>query len=421
VITREDAARLRDQLLAVLAEDAHNTERLLGRLGSITDETGIGAHAALLLILTHLAFEEGEARSHWEAILTHRQEMSRLMRRDAGVRVAVLDYFLNVNRRLMQPTLIDLEMVGSDAQDTSEDRLTGLATDRRFRAALQVELRRARRYEEKVAVVVADVDGLAEINARLGVLVGDRLLRELAILARNNTRDIDLAARPGEDEVALLLPATDRNGGFLVAERFRREVEAFFSTRESGGRPVELTVSAGVACYPDDATSPEAVLERAAQALYQAKASGRNTVRPYQPERRRFLRFDLEPGRFEVEVLRPSASTSGDPRNLSRNGLLFESPEPLEVGEEIEIRLVDSGTGDTEGRALRVRGQVVRLEALPPHELRSGNDPLLAADETDAEAAFEVGMAFDLDWLEGTDDLLEFLDRARRARPEPPS
>jgi hypothetical protein len=256
---------------------------------------------------------------------------------------------------------------------------------------------------------------------RLGGLVADRLLRELAILAKNNIRDIDLAARPGEDEVALLLPATDRNGGFLVAERFRREVEAFFGSRESGGRPVELTVSAGVASYPDDAASPDSLLERAAQALYQAKACGRNAVRPYQPERRRYLRFDLEPGRFEVEVLGSVLRASGAPRNLSRNGLLFESPEPIDVGEEIEIRLVDARTEDTSARALRVRGQVVRLEELPPSDRREEPTPPAFGDETAAAGPYEVGMAFDLDWSEGTDDLLEFLDRAQRARTDRPS
>ena len=115
------------------------------------------------------------------------------------------------------------------------------------------------------------------------MLVGDRLLREVAILLNNNVRDIDVAARLGEDEMALLLPETDRNAALSVAERFRQEMEEFFATRESGGKPVNLTVSAGVACYPDDAATPEALLERAAQALYQAKAMGRKQPIPTWP------------------------------------------------------------------------------------------------------------------------------------------
>ena len=339
MITRDDADHIRADLLAVLAEDAHNTERLLSRLDGITRESGIGAHAALLLILTHLAFEEHQAREHWQAILDHRRELTRRLEREVHVRTALLDYFLNVNRRLVRPTLVDLEMYESGAADADRDPLTGLVSDRRFRTGLQKELRRARRYEGRTSIIVLDVDEFAAINERCEPLVADMLLRELAILLTNNVRDIDLASRPGEDEMAVLLPETDRNGALLVAERFRLEVAEFFAKREVGGKPVGLTISAGVACYPDDATSALGLLESASQALYGAKAAGRNAVHPYHPERRRYLRFDLEPGRFEVEVLGPPDRSPGSLLNLSRNGILFTCPEPLEVGEQIEFSL----------------------------------------------------------------------------------
>ena len=111
MIGREEAARLRDALLDALQEDAHNTERLLKRLDDLTSESGVSAHAALLLILTRLAFDELEAQRHWDAIVRHREETSSALGRDVGLRVAVLDYFVNVNRRLKQPTLIDIELL----------------------------------------------------------------------------------------------------------------------------------------------------------------------------------------------------------------------------------------------------------------------------------------------------------------------
>jgi diguanylate cyclase (GGDEF)-like protein len=410
LITREDAARLRDELLEVLVEDARNVERLTARLDSITEEKGIGAHAALLLILTHLPFEEEEARRHWQAILVHREAMSRVLGRDAGIRVAVLDYFMNINRRLVRPTLIDLEMFEALPRDASTDPMTGLATDRKFRTAVQTELRRARRYRQQASVVVVDLDDFAAVNERFGALVGDRLLREVAILLNNNVRDIDVAARLGEDEMALLLPETDRNAALGVAERFRQEMETFFATRESGGTPVGLTASAGVACYPVDAATPEALLERAAQALYQAKAMGRNGVELYRAERRRYLRFDLDPERFEVEVLAPADRRPGRLRNCSRDGVLFASPEPLEVGEVIEIRLVDTDIDET-APARRLRGRVVRLEELPPEHGSGG--------EAELENPYEIGVALDED--AGTREVLELLEQARRGSPGWPS
>jgi len=238
-----------------------------------------------------------------------------------------------------------------------------------------------------------DLDDFCDANQELGKLVCDRLLRETAILLGNKIRDIDLAARPGEDEVALVLPETDRNGALLVAERFRREIEQYFVRREAARGPVELTVSGGIACYPDDATTAEDLLARAAQALYRAKVAGKNAVRLHHPERRRFLRFDLAPERFEVEVLAPRPA-GGPASNLSRSGVVFTCPEALLVGEELEIRVLESPGS---GPAVRMRGRVVRLEELPEHE--SGD-------------RYEIGMAFDLDWGEGEGELLRFLERA---------
>jgi len=402
VITREQAQALREQLLAALAEDAHNAQRLLARLDSISRESGVEAHAALLLILTRLGFEEQEARQLWSIILEHRARMAEALGRDVGVRVAVLDYFVNVNRKLVQPTLIDLTMLDLEGGDAGRDRLTGIASERAFRTMLQSELRRARRYEQKVAVVVLDLDEFAAANARAGELVGDRLLREAALLLSNNVRDIDLAARLGEDEFALLLPETDRNGGLLVAERARREIERFFAARELDGRPVGLTVSCGVASYPEDASTSERLLEAAAQALYLAKAAGRNAAVTYRPERRRYLRFELEPGRFEIEVLAPPDLLPASARDLSRNGILFSSPERLEIGEPIEIRLADEAQ-----TSLRLRGTVVRLEELaPPLEPEAG----------EAGDRYEVGVALEVDSTSSQDTLLALLEQVQVRR-----
>ena len=405
MITRDEADRLREQLLAVLAEDAHNTERLLSRLDVISRETGIGAYAALLLILTRLAFEDGEAKSHWTSILAQRDQLSGTLGRDVGLRVALLDYFMNVNRKLTRPTLIDLELLEAEEKTRSDDVLTGLASDRTFRNAVQGELRRARRYEHHVSVALFDLDDFAELNERFGAIVADRLLRETAIILSNKVRDIDVAARPGEDEMALVLPETDRNGALLVSERFRGEVEAHFERREIAGNAVDLTVSGGIAAYPQDATDAETLLERAAQALYHAKAGGKNQVSVYSPERRRFLRFDLEPGRFEIEVLAPKEIGRVHPRNLSRNGIIFTSPEVLEVGEEIEVRLVDGG--DPDDGALRLRGTVVRLEQIPEPRSSAGASGGPSGDR------YDVGMAFDLEAGDIDRDFVEFLERAR--------
>ena len=402
MITREEAEGLRSELLGLLAEDAHNTQRLVERLDRLWRERGASPHAALLVLLTRLAFEESEARRHWQGIVERQRELSRSLGRDPGVRVAVLDYFVHANRMLVQPRLVDLEMVDSGEIDPTRDEKTGLASDRAFRAALQREVRRARRYGEQAALVLFDLDGFGAVNRRVGSTIGDRLLREAALLLSNRIRDIDLAARPGEDELALLLPHTDRNGALLVAERFRREVESFFASREAAGRPAGLTVSAGIAVWPEDATDAETLLGCAAQALYHAKAVGKNVVQTHQPERRRFLRFELEPGRFEVELLGSERTTRGRPRDLSGSGILFLGPEPLDVGARIEIRLVPGAAG---GQGVRLRGTVVRVEAL--------SVPVAVPGATLPDR-FEIGLELDGPGAESTCDVLELIERAVR-------
>jgi diguanylate cyclase (GGDEF)-like protein len=412
VISRDDpTAQVREQLLAILAEDPHNSARLVERLERIGRESGVGAHSALLLILTRLSFDELEARRHWAAIVEHHAELATALGREPGIRVAVLDYFVNINRQLVQPTMIDLEMLEASRRDASRDEITGLGTDRSFRTALQHELRRARRYRQHASVVVFDLDDFAGTVARVGTLVGDRLLRETAILLANNIRDIDIAARPGEDEFALLLPETGRNSALLVADRVRREVASFFSRREAAGRPAALTISAGIAGYPDDATTPDALLQHAAQALYEAKASGKNGIQLFRPERRRFLRFELEPGRFVIQVLGRDAPSSGRLRNFSRSGILFVSPESLDIGEVIEIRL----TAPEPGHELQVRGRVVRVEELPEPIDAPGRHEEMPLEPD----RYEIGVAFDAAWSGGSDELVQFLELAQGQRPQP--
>jgi len=209
-------------------------------------------------------------------------------------------------------------------------------------------------------------------------------------------RDIDLVARCRSDELVLLLPETDRIGALLVADRCRAAIGEFFANGFASRAATNLTISGGVAAYPGDAQTPEDLLVCAAQALYQAKAAGKNLIELHQEERRRYLRFDLEPGLFEVEILVSGAADSHALLNVSREGLLFASPEAIDVGERVELRLT---AGDADPAAV-LRGSVVRLEELP-------DSAGLLPDR------FDIGVAFDAEVAPSRQELLAFLQRAR--------
>src|SRR5918998_929442 len=125
------------------------------------------------------------------------------------------------------------------------DALTGLLTRQAFEELLDSELERSRRTGRPLSVVVGDLDGLGELNGRLGVPAGDRVLQLLARDILKWKRRIDSAGRIGSEEFALLLPETDERGAFLVAERMRRAAHRTFAEE-----PLPVTLSIGVAGYP---------------------------------------------------------------------------------------------------------------------------------------------------------------------------
>lgn len=157
------------------------------------------------------------------------------------------------------------------------DPLTGLHNRRYFVDKLEEHLRRARRYDRGLALILVDSDFLKSINDRHGHLLGDRALERLADAMRATLRETDELARIGGDEFAALLLEPDRDRALAVAERLRETVHWTTLTGEDGSR-VDLTVSVGIALFPDHGLDGRALLRAADLALYRAKHDGRDSV-----------------------------------------------------------------------------------------------------------------------------------------------
>ena len=169
-------------------------------------------------------------------------------------------------------------LYGEQARLAVTDGLTGLFNHKRFQEGLAAEVGRATRYGHPLSLVLADIDHFKFFNDAHGHQAGDALLRNIASLFKAAARQYDLVARYGGDEFAFLLPQTDKRQATLLAERLCRIVERSSWEGEEAVPGGKLTLSLGVASFPDDAGQASELVERTDQALYRAKKLGRNQV-----------------------------------------------------------------------------------------------------------------------------------------------
>jgi diguanylate cyclase (GGDEF)-like protein len=182
------------------------------------------------------------------------------------------------------------------------DVLTGLYNRGFFFTTMEQEVRRSDRMGRGFSLLMLDLDGLKPVNDRFGHQWGDRLLRAVADTIRRTVRFTDAAARYGGDEFVVLLPETDAAGGYVVAEKLRRDIAAL--TLHAADRVVRSSVSVGLVTYPDDGTTIEQLVAAADVAMYESKRRGKNRIVGYQTRTERVATA------IEVEVGEAASSRS---------------------------------------------------------------------------------------------------------------
>jgi two-component system, cell cycle response regulator len=159
------------------------------------------------------------------------------------------------------------------------DPLTAVLNRRALTERLASELERVKRYESTVSILLIDIDHFKRVNDNYGHLVGDDVLMDVGALLQSAVRSVDVVARYGGEEFVIALPETGLAGATAFAERIRELVEEH-TFAHAGGSDLRLTASVGVASFPSPGIeSVEDLLAKADQALYRAKADGRNRVR----------------------------------------------------------------------------------------------------------------------------------------------
>ncbi len=162
------------------------------------------------------------------------------------------------------------------------DALTGLANRRHFDELLGTMIVQADRFGHSVALIMADVDLFKVVNDTWGHDAGDVVLKSIARTLQDGVRAVDICSRFGGEEIAILLPQTTLQGAAELADRLRKQVGS--KPIMAGGAEISVTISCGVACYPDGVLTKEALFAAADRALYEAKSAGRNCVRSAIPK-----------------------------------------------------------------------------------------------------------------------------------------
>lgn len=161
---------------------------------------------------------------------------------------------------------------------SQSDPLTDLWNHGYFHYLLQTELEKAKVTESPLCLIMLDMDDFKIYNDRLGHQAGDKILKDLSSLLKKQSRKMDFVCRYGGEEFTIILPATYKKEALLIAERLRQDIERYpFIHREILPKKM-LTISAGLACFPQDGTTPSELINYSDKALYQAKHKGKNKI-----------------------------------------------------------------------------------------------------------------------------------------------
>ena len=335
------------------------SEELAHALGA-----GEQAYADALYLLTRMRFSPEDAKCFWEEIARHHTDLTRLLGRDVGLRVAVCDYFTNLHPKMRNPIIVEVQVLLQKEQGALVDELTGLYNRRYFNDAIAREVERYKRFGQRFSLVMLDVDHFKRFNDTYGHSAGDEALKTVAEALKNTARSFDHVVRYGGEEFALILPHTDSEQAFAAAERLRKAIAC--CPVSVNGQDVTINASLGTAtfpeavsythlAFPEDAINGRELVNRADEALYEAKET-RNRTCTFMEKNRRFPRAPLN-----LHVSCSGEACDGSTirvLNISFGGMFCESATAMMPGTLVDVSLANQGPGEP----ISLRARVVRLE-----------------------------------------------------------
>ncbi|MEW6426859.1 MAG: diguanylate cyclase [Thermodesulfobacteriota bacterium] len=325
---------------ATLSQSLDDFDGLEAKLEKLAAQHGSGVYAVLLGLVCDQTIPAQDAKNVWTLISHHHRFMCSRLGRSVSLQTVICDYFSVVSGSSRNMKLVDQSRYERTIALSRTDYLTGLYNRRVFAELFEREVSMTTRHGTDLSLLFFDIDDFRHVNERYGHAGGDAVLRAIAGVFLSSRRQEDIVSRYGGEEIVVLLPHTGKQQGLALGERIRGQVEKLAVAYN--GFSIRVSISGGLASYPFDCAGPETLLRDADQAMYRAKAAGKNRICLFSPCKRRHTRVDCD---FEMLLLLPGRGRGCDDsiarcRNLSGGGALFESDRSFEPGALLETRLI---------------------------------------------------------------------------------
>ena len=228
-------------------------------------------YSSILMSLTHETYNELDAKRLWNKIVEHMDFLESALNRKVGISVATLDYLSNIKDILKEPKIIEENKIELVAEFSTIDELTRLYSRDVFDVTLLKYIEESKRTHSPLCLILIDVDDFKQVNDQFGHQKGDEVLTEIGACINEIVREMDLAARYGGEELAIILPNTDIEKAYILGERIRDNVAKLTFQ----GFSVTVSVGVGDMSLKKNNT-PETLIKAADVALYKAKDMGKN-------------------------------------------------------------------------------------------------------------------------------------------------
>lgn len=317
---------------------AKNDEDFINKIEILSQQKGKDLYPILFSLLASMDITATKAQDYWFGTLKHRQELSKVMGKEVSIITALSDFLDSTSNEQYQLQLIDRAEYQRLVDGSIQDKLTGLFNRPYFDYTYKQQASLATRYNTDLSILFLDVDDFKEVNDSMGHITGDYALKNVAEIIMQEKRQSDVAARYGGEEFVLLMPHTSSSNAYILAERIRNRIAQHTFNHQDYS--FNLTISGGLAAFPQCTKDFNNLLEMADTALYRAKGAGKNVISYFKDEQRRYLRAKLErPVMVKSLSFHDDEIFTGHSKDICLGGMLFENSTPMPIGSMLKVSI----------------------------------------------------------------------------------